>query len=498
MALDQTVRVGKTIVALLKEVERGNGEVPKLCREAEQCFSQNQADKGFKTALEALSSLVHAKAAEMMTLGSSLSKDAINRAEVLAKEVARMCQESSDKAGEALALSAIADVYILSSETSKGLKTAHASASLYRRLDDKPGEARVLNSVTTAHLLKVNAGFNPQLEMADRADEKMEQMRLQREVETESAMEAAKEIVTLQRAMGDRKGEAKALDKVAEIHLMREEAEQSKAVAREERSLYQEIRDVRGEAAALQTIINANLQDADDFDDALIAAKDMVKLFRGRDRKTDDEDKKGTADALQALAKVLSAKMDMAEALESGEEAMKLYSEIGDKKDSALCCHTLAQIHIAMEKPKEAIKCARQAVADYRDSGDRLAEANALHDLAVLDMDDLLTEVEKDPKSFSKEHSERLSAGWGPLEDALAIYRDLKHGEGEYYVSETINNVIERSRQIHIRVAEPIKTIYISDPNTRQSSALHIFDTSIFDGLPEDDDQGALELGDGE
>lgn len=364
-------------------------------------------------------------------------------------------------------------------------------------MDDKPGEASVLTSITTAHLVKATAGFNPQLEMADKADEKVEQMRQQREVEIELAMEAAKEIVTIYRSMGDRKGEAKALDKVAEIHLLKEEPEQSKAVAREERSLYQEIRDVRGEAAALQSIINANLQSEDDYDDALIAAKDMVKLFRGRDRKTDDDDKKGTADSLQSLAKVLLQKFDLAEALESGEEAMKLYSEIGNKKDSAPCCHTLAQIHLSMQKPSEAIKCARQAVEDYRESGDRLAEANALHDLAVMDMEDLLSEVEKDPKSFSKAHADRLNAAWKPLEESLALYRELKHQDGEYYVTETFNNVIERSRQIHIRVAEPIKTIYITDPNTRQTSALHIFDTNITDvGPEEEDDEGAAELAD--
>mmetsp|Transcript_66137 Transcript_66137/g.159867 ORF Transcript_66137/g.159867 Transcript_66137/m.159867 type:complete len:378 (+) Transcript_66137:1-1134(+) len=368
--------------------------------------------------------------------------------------------------------------------------------SLYRRLDDKPGEASVLSSTVTAHLVKATAGFNPQLEMADKAEEKMEQMRQQREVEADLAMEAAKEIVTLHRAIGDRKKEAEALDKVAEIHLVKEEPEQCKAVGREVRSLYQEINDVKGEAAALQTIINANLQSEEDYDDALIAAKDMVKLFRGRDRKTDDEDKKGIADSLQALAKVLLTKFDLAEALESGEEAMKLYNEIGEKKDSAPCCHTLAQIHLAMQKPTEAIKCARQAVEDYRDAGDLLAEANALHDLAVMDVEDLLSEVDKDPKSFSKEHADRLSALWKPLEDALALYRDLKHTEGEYYVTETINNVIERSRQIHIRVAEPIKTIYITDPNSRQSHALHIFDMNMLDVAPEeeDDEGGAREL----
>jgi len=494
---DSKVRVGKAMIALLKELETGSSEAAKLYRAAEQSFGQNQPEKGFTESLKALGLLAHAKAAELMTLGATLSKETINKMEVFAKEANRVCQEAGDKVGEALALGVVADIYILSSETSKALKTAQAAASLYRRLDDKPGEASVLGTITTAHLAKATAGFNPQLEMAEKADEKMEQMRQQREVDIELAMEAAKEIVTLQRAMNDRKGEAKALDKVAEIHLLKEEPEQSKAVAREERSLYQEMRDVRGEAAALQTIINANLQSEEDYDDALIAAKDMVKLFRGRDRKTDDEDKKGTADSLQSLAKVLLQKFDLAEALESGEEAMKLYNEIGTKQDSAPCCHTLAQIHLAMQKPTQAVKVAKQAVEDYHDAGDRLAEANALHDLAVMDMEDLLSEVEKDPKSFSKAQADRLSAAWKPLEDSLALYKELKHQDGEYYVGETINNVIERSRQIHIRVAEPMKTIYIMNPDTRQVSALHIYDATVTEpALDDEDDEGAAELGD--
>eukprot|EP00416_Gambierdiscus_australes_P023592 CAMPEP_0171059314 /NCGR_PEP_ID=MMETSP0766_2-20121228/3110_1 /TAXON_ID=439317 /ORGANISM="Gambierdiscus australes, Strain CAWD 149" /LENGTH=496 /DNA_ID=CAMNT_0011514741 /DNA_START=54 /DNA_END=1544 /DNA_ORIENTATION=- len=488
--------VARELVELCKDLEHsGTSEVAKLYRAAEVALGQRQEDAAFRQAVQAAVKLMHGKALQLMTSGAHLPKDASNKAEVFSKDAIKCFQALGDKAGEALALGLVADIYVLAGETTKALKSAHASVSLFRRLDDKASEALVLGSIVTAHLVKATAGFNPQLELADKADEKMEQMRQQRETEMDLAMEAAKEVVTLHRSMGERKAEAEALDKVAGVHLLKEESEQCKAVAREERALYQEINDVKGEASALQTVINANLLSEEDYEDALIAAKDMVKLFRGRDRKTDDEDKQGIADSLQALAKVQHTKFDLADALASAKEAQDLYKEIGEKKLSAPCCQTLAQIYLSMQKPEEAIKCLKQAAEDFGEAGDKLAEANALHEWALTDMDDLLTEVEKDPKTFSQKHATRLNAAWRPLEDSLALYRELKNGDGECYVIETINTAIERSRQIHIRVAEPHKTIYITDPVTREVSALHIFDTSLPEGAPEGEE---LELADGE
>merc|ERR1712147_623343 len=106
----------------------------------------------------------------------------------------------------------------------------------YRESKDLKGEVSVMRTVINAHVAKAAAGVNPQLELAWDPDKKIEMMKQQKEGEMDLAIATAKEAVSIFRAMGDRKGEAEMMNKIAEVHLFKDEADQAMAVAREVRA----------------------------------------------------------------------------------------------------------------------------------------------------------------------------------------------------------------------------------------------------------------------
>merc|ERR1712176_798114 len=167
--------------------------------------------------------------------------------------------------------------------------------------------------------------------------------------------------------------------------------------------------DVQGEVTALHTILNANLQREDDFDDAVIAAKDVLKLYRGKDRKTDGEDKRGVALGLHSLSQVYFQRYMLSDALEAAEEALRFYEEVGEKKRGMVpVLHTMAGVQQALLKHDDAVKHMKQAVVISREVDDRVGEANALHCLAYLQMEGLFLELEKSPEVFSESHNATL------------------------------------------------------------------------------------------
>lgn len=241
-----------------------------------------------------------------------------------------------------------------------------------------------------------------------------------------------------------------------------------------------ELNDPHGEAAALHTAINANLTNEEDTDDALTAAKDVVKLFQGRDRKTADEDKKAIANALHTLAQVHLARFETQEALEAAQSAQTYFLEANEKKyGTALVLNTISQIHQVDGKQADALKAAKQSMEVYQEIGYRPGEANALHNVAYLELASIFGDVEEKPDTFTKDQSEQLELAWKDAIKALEIFQELKMPDGEELVTETINLFIEKARKIHVQQFQPTKTIFLNDPRSRTFTKVNIYDTTM-------------------
>jgi len=312
------------------------------------------------------------------------------------------------------------------------------------------------------------------------AEQTAQQARAEAEAKETQIKDAEAQVRTMQEALTVTKEEAETLNKVGEIWVAKGEPDEAKQIAREVRNIYQDIGDVHGEALALQTVIAANLIEEEDFDDAVLAAKEALQLFDGRDRKTAREDTKAVADSLHTLARLHIQRGDFEQAQEYAQRAVGLYEEKGERRyGAAPCSLTLAQAYQGMEgKVAEAVTACQRAIEYYEEEKDPMGMANAMHMSALIDLQDLFKVLNADPETYTAEHNSRTEQSWSFLERALELYSEAKNEDGIAAVSETIEDAIESSRALHVKTAEPLKSIYITDPETRQTSVIHIYDTS--------------------
>mmetsp|Transcript_28952 Transcript_28952/g.65413 ORF Transcript_28952/g.65413 Transcript_28952/m.65413 type:complete len:627 (+) Transcript_28952:76-1956(+) len=103
------------------------------------------------------------------------------------------------------------------------------------------------------------------------------------------------------------------------------------------------------EASVLTTLISANCAKKD-LDEALRAAKELVRISSGKDK----------AGAICAAAAVLLASGEPGGAKRAAEEAEAAAKDAGDKEGQAIALSMVYQVHRAMFKPKAALTVAKQ------------------------------------------------------------------------------------------------------------------------------------------
>lgn len=492
-------KLAKSAISLCMDLVDQPGPVLTLCAAGQAALQKGIEGEAFDTGAEALAKALHDGAEELILLGASFNQEQRARAELTVKGILKQQRNASDAKGEAVASGMLADMYLCCRETNKALKIAEGALALYRLAGDRQGETAVLRTILNAHVAKAAAGVNPQLELSMNAARQMEVMKQQREAALDKAIETAREAINVFRALGDRRGEAEMTLKIAEVHLFKDEPDQAMSVCRETRAIFVELNDPYGEAKALNIAINSNLTNEEDSDDALTAAKDIVKLFMGRDRKTDEEDKKAVGDALHTLAQVHLARFETQEAMETAESAMRYYMEGGEKKNgTAVVLHTIAQIHQVDDKQEDALKAARQAMEVYQDIDFKPGEASALHNVAYMELDQLFKQVADKPEVFTKDQSGKLEEAWNDAVKALRLFQEINMIDGEDMVTETINLFIEKARKIHVQQFPPTKTIFLNEPNGRTFTKINIYDTVAAEAVKDTADDDDEELGEGE
>lgn len=497
-ASEEKLQAATEALTLCKElIETDAGEilkpVVKTVRLAETLLDPSHSGEAMRAATEALAETIRLKTEHHLSSNTHIAKPQGSKALLTGKSLLKLARESGDRRAEAFSLKLLADVHVCYRETAKALKLAQEGVSILKQLPDKRAEAVALVAVVNAHLAKIKARISPMLDVADKGAEKVEALRRQRDLEAETALETAREACTIYHTLDDARKEAETLTKIAEVHLAKLEPDETKMIAREVKYIYQDIGDVHGEVIALNLIVAASLARDEDVDEALVAAKDVVRLFKGPEKKIDGEDKKATADALHGYAKVAVMRGLFQDALDAAEESLKLYQDIGVKRNgTAVALGTVAQIYFLKKDREMGLKAATEAVDVFREVGDRAGEAGALHTAGLLDMENLHAELGDNPKAtFTQEHSNRLEEAWKPLTRALDIFREMKNADGEAMVSQTVSDMMAKAQKLQEAISEPTKTIYYLDPATGKSTVQKFFDAEPADNLALKDAEAA-------
>ncbi|CAE8681510.1 unnamed protein product [Polarella glacialis] len=470
--------VARVAVELCQElVASGRREVSDLLKPARQNLDEGHDEQALLLAVQALvhafRSIVHEKLkVNPICVPSTprMSKASSGRGAWIARESLKIFREDSKDAGEAHALLLAAYVHVNNHDSTKALKAALASESCFRRFGDRLGEAAALSASTSARLLRGNAGISPQMQLVQDGPSKLKAIKERRDREIKAGLESGRAACAIYSELDEKGLEAMTLNQVAELFLAKDDPDEANNVARESRDICQDLEDVRGEAQALNVILSANMLHEDDFVDALFAAKDALRLFRGGNSKTGKEDKKAIADALHVLAKVHLSIWELKEAEQVVGEALKYYADAGDKTHGVACAlQTLAHILACRGSPDEALVASQKSVGIFREARDKYGEALAKASLFYQDLSSRFKIIEERPKEFSEEVTKRIEEDWKVASEALEMMQSLGSQEGEDSLMAMIQEMNLRAEQVQKKLGAPSKTVWTFDRETRTS-----------------------------
>jgi DNA-binding SARP family transcriptional activator/tetratricopeptide (TPR) repeat protein len=193
----------------------------------------------------------------------------------------------------------------------------------------------------------------------------------------ETALPRAEEAAAIYRQLGDRGGEADALDQVGLAHQRTARSREALAYFREAWILYHAIEDQRGVAAALSHSGIACWH-LGRYPEARAHMREALSLYRGV------RDRRGEAKALNNLGRIHLSDGHHRDALDAYQKSLQIFAEIGGAQNQAILYHNIGNVHHYKGSHQEALTAFRRALAIYRDIGDLPDEADVLNDIGAI------------------------------------------------------------------------------------------------------------------
>jgi tetratricopeptide (TPR) repeat protein/transcriptional regulator with XRE-family HTH domain len=251
------------------------------------------------------------------------------------------------------------------------------------------------------------------------------------------------------RHLGDRLGQANALNDLADVRRLTGEYPAAAQDQEQALRLYRDLGDRLGQANALRDL-GVVRRLTGEYPAAAQDLEQALRLYR------DLGDRLGQANALLYLADVRRLTDDYPAAARESEQALGICRDLGDRLGQANALHFLGTVRRATGEYPAAAQDLEQALAIFRDLGHRQGEANALNELGIVrratgeyqaaawyseqaldlsrDLGDLLSQA----NALLELGIVRRLTGEYPgaaraLQQALSIYRDLgvRGGEAE-------------------------------------------------------------------
>lgn len=362
-------------------------------------------------------------------------------------------------------------------DSQKAVSAAQSALELSKKMQDGRLQVESLFALTNARVLRASAGAHPMLQMAENSDEKNEALRRKHKKELDLALHSGREAVTICLDLGETKGRAEAMRKVAAVYVALGDAEDARRAAREAQDVFQDQQDNHGEARVLRVLIAANLINEEDHVDALFAAKDALRLFRGRDRRSQEEDSWALASMLHLLAKVHLALKEPGQALQACEDSCRHYSDLGAPAHIlGAVLHTQSTIRLVKKEPDAAVQAQQRALDLFQKAKDRRGEAFSLYHMAHVLLDGVFADLSAKAQVYSDEQQKKADVGWKFADQALVLYTKIQLKAGEAMVSKLIEEMTEKAKEVQKRMAVPTRTVYMFDPDTKKTLCKEFYD----------------------
>jgi len=229
----------------------------------------------------------------------------------------------------------------------KSVEKYHEALELYRRANDRNGEAETLNSIGAVY---------------------------GRLGEMQKALEKFNEALPLRRAVGDRWGEAVTLSNVGVVYKSLGEMQKALGKFSESLPLRRAVGDRRGEAHALNNIgaVYHSLGEAqkalEKFNEALLLRRTIG-------------DRSGEAATLSNIGTVYHSLGEEQKALEKFNESLPIRRAVGDRWGEAIILNNIGTVYDSLRKTQEALEKYNESLLISRTVGDRSGEARTLNNI---------------------------------------------------------------------------------------------------------------------
>ncbi|OLQ05028.1 hypothetical protein AK812_SmicGene11763 [Symbiodinium microadriaticum] len=218
------------------------------------------------------------------------------------------------------------------------------------------------------------------------------------------AATVSKERLAYYKTKGDKLGEGKALQKLAE-QLMSSAKDEAAKYAKDAAALFVQAGDKKAQAAALQTAALAQSTDR------VPAAEEALKISKSIG------DEAGQVDLLTGLSAVLSGEAALARA----QEAQALAKKLGDRSGEARAKHAAAVATLKLEKSSEALELAKEAASMLGEEKDTFSQACALRTAASAASAAEACELLREAVSLSAGSGDRTAEAAAKLQLAAAL-----------------------------------------------------------------------------
>jgi tetratricopeptide (TPR) repeat protein/transcriptional regulator with XRE-family HTH domain len=269
-----------------------------------------------------------------------------------------------------------------------------------------------------------------------------------------AAARALEQALDIYRDLGDRLGQANAHSDLGVVRRMTGDYQAAAQAQELALSIYRDLGDRQGQANALNGLGKVR-RHTGDYQAAAQAQELALSIYR------DLGDRFGQANALLFLGAVRGQMDDYPAAAQALEQALGIYRDLGDRQGQANALNFLGDVRQMTGDYLAAAQLQEQALGIFRDLGDRLGQANALNALGDL-------------RQMTGEYPAAAQA----QEQALDIYRDIGDRLGQANALKDLGEVrrMTGDYQAAAQVLEQALDIY-RDIGSRQGAAAALNET---------------------
>ena len=192
-----------------------------------------------------------------------------------------------------------------------------------------------------------------------------------------AAVRALEQALGIYRDLGNRLGLANALNHLGVVRWLTSDSQGAARALEQALDIYRDLGDRLGQANALRDLGTVRRR-TNDFPGAIQALEQALVIFR------DTGDGLGQASALSSLGIMRRQTGDLPAAAQAQEQALAICRDIGDRLGEANVLYYLGDVRRRTGEYPAAAQALEQALGIYRDLGNRLGQAAVLNALGVV------------------------------------------------------------------------------------------------------------------